>query len=89
MKWESPTRYSDYLQSIPSAGRIHPQWRLIKQLGHCQAWVVMDTANYRICLQSYSTIVSYKDRVTTKIVRLGKWTRTTSCHQTRFEHEYG
>lgn len=89
MKWESPTRYSDYLQSIPSAGRVHPQWKLIKQLDNCQAWVVMDTANDRTCLQSYSTIVSYIDRATKKIVRLGKWTRTTSCQQTRFEREYG
>lgn len=89
MKWYEPTQYSDYLQSIPIAGRVRPQWQLIQQLDSCQAWVVMDTANRRICLQSYSTIVSYKDRVSTKIVRLGKWSRTTSCHQTRFEREYG
>lgn len=83
MKWYKPDFYRDYLAKIGSRNpRIN--WELVRQIGACQAWIVRDTANNRVCLQSYSTIVSYVTDTGTP-VRLGKWTTTTSKHQTLFD----
>lgn len=59
-----------------------PVWEEICQIDSCQAWVVRDTANDVVCLQSYNTIVSMK--MGNEIVHLGKWSVTTSCHQGKF-----
>lgn len=55
-------------------------------LGAKQAWVIID----RFCnrwLQSYNTIVSVCWVDTHKFERLGKWSVTTSRHQSTFERE--
>ena len=59
-----------------------PEWEVITQIDSCQAWVVKDTANDIVCLQSYNTIVSMV--VGNEIVHLGKWSPTTSHHQSKF-----
>lgn len=59
-----------------------PVWEEICQIDSCQAWVVRDTANGVVCLQSYNTIVSMV--VGAEIVHLGKWSNTTSHHQGKF-----
>lgn len=69
--------YLDHLESPKT-----PVWENVCQLDNCQAWVVRDTANGLVCLQSYSTIVSFK--LGGETVHLGKWTPTTSHHQSRF-----
>lgn len=59
-----------------------PVWEEVCQIDSCQAWVVRDTANGLVCLQSYSTIVSFK--VGGETVHLGRWSNTTSRHQAKF-----
>lgn len=59
-----------------------PKWEVVQQLGSKQAWVVKDVANGYTTLQSYNTIVSVK--INNEVVDLGKWSRTTSKHQTLF-----
>lgn len=85
MKWHTPSAYREYMNSMREPKQ--PQWQLVDQIGYCQAWIVRDTANNRLCLQSYSTIVSYVEPSTKKVVHLGKWSVTTSHHQTRFVRE--
>lgn len=64
------------------------------QLDHMQAWMIPcefrndDTGEIieGMLLQSYKTIVSVYP-YNSQIVRLGKWSTTTSKHQTRFERK--
>ena len=69
--------YLDHLESPKT-----PVWENVCQIDNCQAWVVRDTANGLVCLQSYSTIVSFK--LGGETVHLGKWSVTTSKHQSAF-----
>ena len=55
----------------------------IEQIGSCQAWIITDNRGDK-WLQSYHTIVSVKWRNSGDVEHLGKWSMTTSHHQTRF-----
>jgi len=70
----------EYLEALESPKR--PVWEEICQIDSCQAWVVKDTANDVVCLQSYYTIVSIK--MGNEIHHLGRWSSTTSHHQSKF-----
>lgn len=80
MKRYSIYETDEYLSRLESPKT--PVWEEICQIDACQAWVVRDTANDVVCLQSYHTIVSMK--MGDEIVELGKWSRTTSNHQRKF-----
>lgn len=58
----------------------------VRQLRSAQAWIITDSHGNK-WLQSYSTLVSVFWADTQKIERLGKWSTTTSKHQTWFEWE--
>ena len=87
--WSRPTEYYDYLNMLEKP-RL-PKFELVSELevgrgsfvGAGHAWIVRDTENGIICLQSYSTIVSFK--VGEKVIDCwsGK-TRATTHHQSRF-----
>lgn len=53
-------------------------------MGSKQAWILTDEKGNK-WLQSYNTIVSVKWADTQKVERLGRWSLTTSKHQTLFE----
>lgn len=57
------------------------------QIGSKQAWVIRDY-NCNLYLQSYGTIVSIKWADTHEFERLGKWSVTTSRHQSEFERRF-
>ena len=55
-----------------------------QQINSCQAWILKDKFGNKY-LQSYNTIVSVKFADETNVLRLGKWSVTTSRQQTLFE----
>lgn len=88
-KWTAPYHYDLYLAALEDPQP--PHWEVLEELnvgrgsfnGAGNAWIVRDTANGVICLQSYATIVSiYLGGG--QVQNLGKWTPTTSRHQTWF-----
>ena len=88
-KWVEPYHYDIYLSELENPQA--PSWEMLEELdvgrgsfvGAGNAWIVRDTANGVICLQSYATIVSiYLGGGQTR--DLGKWSRTTSGHQRCF-----
>lgn len=56
----------------------------VVQIDSKQAWVITDTWTGDKYLQSYNTIVSIYFQDTDEIKQLGKWSRTTTRHQTSF-----
>lgn len=52
-------------------------------IGSCQAWILRDKFGNKY-LQSYNTIVSIYFADTQKVERLGRWSVTTSKHQSFF-----
>ena len=56
----------------------------VQQINSCQAWILKDKFGNKY-LQSYNTIVSVKFADETNVLRLGKWSVTTSKQQTLFE----
>lgn len=56
----------------------------VVQIDSKQAWVITDTWTGNKYLQSYNTIVSIYFKDTDEIITLGKWSRTTTRHQTCF-----
>ena len=58
----------------------------VRQLRSAQAWVITDQFGNK-WLQSYSTIVSVWWADTRTCQRFGRWSTTTSKHQTWFEKE--
>ena len=54
-----------------------------EQIGSKQAWILTDEAGNK-WLQSYHTIVSVKWADTGAVEHFGKWSMTTSHHQSRF-----
>lgn len=87
--WSEPYHYDMYLSVLEDPQS--PRWELLEELevgrgsfcGSGHAWIVRDTVNDVICLQSYATIVSiYLGGGQVK--DLGSWSRTTSIHQNRF-----
>ena len=86
--WGHPYEWQTYLNSLESPK--YPEFELVEELGvgsgsfngSGHAWVVKDTANNVVCLQSYATIVSVQAGA--ESVDLGKWSRTTSHHQSLF-----
>ena len=57
----------------------------VVQIDSKQAWVITDTWTGNKYLQSYNTIVSVYFADTKEVLRLGKWSVTTSKHQSFFE----
>lgn len=55
----------------------------ITPIDSCQAWVLRDKFGNKF-LQSYNTIVSIYFADTREILDLGKWSVTTSRHQSKF-----
>lgn len=88
-KWFEPYHYDIYLSELENPES--PRWELVEELdvgkgsfnGAGNAWIVRDTANGLICLQSYATIVSVYVGGG-EVRHLGKWSRTTSRHQACF-----
>lgn len=56
----------------------------VQQIGKKQAWIICDQFGNKY-LQSYNTIVSIYFADTREVLRLGKWSVTTSRHQSEFE----
>ena len=56
----------------------------VSQIGSKQAWIIRDKFGNKY-LQSYNTIVSIYFADTREVLRLGKWSVTTSRHQSEFE----
>ena len=56
----------------------------VSQINSCQAWILKDKFGNKY-LQSYNTIASVKFADETNVLRLGKWSVTTSKQQTLFE----
>ena len=59
----------------------------VVQLDSKQAWILRDVDG-NLFLQSYSTIVSIKWADTHDFMRLGRFSVTTSKHQTLFERKF-
>ena len=57
----------------------------VVQIDSKQAWVITDTWTGNKYLQSYNTIVSVYFADTKEVLRLGRWSVTTSKHQSFFE----
>lgn len=56
----------------------------VSQINSCQAWILRDKFGNKY-LQSYNTIVSIYFADTKNVERLGRWSVTTSKHQSFFE----
>lgn len=56
----------------------------VNQIKSCQAWILKDKFGNKY-LQSYNTIVSVKFSDETNVLSLGKWSVTTSRHQSFFK----
>lgn len=56
----------------------------VQQIGSKQAWIIRDQFGNKY-LQSYNTIVSIYFADTREVLCLGKWSVTTSRHQSEFE----
>ena len=69
--------YLEYLEDPKT-----PVFEKVCRLGHKNAWVVRDTANGLVCLQSYRTIVAIKNG--SDSIDLGKFSVTTTSHQSKF-----
>lgn len=59
----------------------------VVQLDSKQAWILSDRYG-NLFLQSYSTIVSIKWADTHEFIRLGRFSVTSSKHQTLFERRF-
>lgn len=81
MAWSAPYHYEKYLDRLQDPKE--PEFEKVKPLNtNGTAYVVRDRANGFICLQSYSTIVSFV--VDGQVIDLGHWSVTTSKHQGQF-----
>lgn len=87
--WEYPIYCENYMSALEGANP--PHWEVLEELplrgsftGAGHAWIVKDTANGVVALQSYRTIVSIYAGGG-KVMHLGKWTPTTSRQQSRFD----
>ena len=75
-----PNDLSDYLKSLQDPKT--PVFEEVERIRTTRAWVVRDTANHMICLQSYYTIVSVKVGDGSK--DLANFSSTTSRQQCYF-----
>lgn len=75
-----PNDLSDYLKSLQEPKK--PVFEEVERIRNTRSWVVRDTANKMICLQSYFTIVSVKVGATSK--DLANFSSTTSKQQCYF-----
>lgn len=76
-KRPEPNDLSDYLKSLQDPKK--PVFEEVERIRNTRSWVVRDTANKMICLQSYYTIVSVKVGATSK--DLANFSATTSKQQ--------
>lgn len=89
IEWTYPSETQEYKATLADNAES-PHFVLLESLdvgrgsfrGAGHAWIVKDIANGIVCLQSYATIVSVACGPTVR--HLGKWSRTTSGHQSRF-----
>lgn len=79
-KRPEPNDLSDYLKSVREPKT--PVFEEIERIRNTRSWVVRDTANKMICLQSYFTIVSVKVGASSK--DLANFSATTSRQQCYF-----
>lgn len=75
-----PNDLSDYLKSLQEPKT--PRFEEVERIRNTRSWVVRDTANKMICLQSYYTIVSVKVGASSK--DLANFSSTTSKQQCLF-----
>lgn len=68
-------------------GAAIPHTTNVVQIGSKQAWVLR-LVDGTLVLQSYNTLVSVKWADTHNFERLGKWSVTTSRHQSDFERRF-
>ena len=80
ISWEEPTDIRVYREKLENS--MYPQWEKVKRFNRMNAWVVRDTVNGNICLQSYRTIVAMK--VGGEALSFGRWSVSTSRHQRDF-----
>lgn len=69
--------------SIPGTHYNFMKEKSVRQIGSKQAWIIED-ADGNKWLQSYYTVVSVKWADTKEVEHFGKWSVTTSRHQTAF-----
>lgn len=88
MSYSPAYHYSQYLAALDGRFGSHktPEFVKLGRLRSMSAWVVRDTANGVLCLQSYATIVSCV--FDGEAIRLGNWSVTTSKHQSFFAREW-
>lgn len=80
LPYTEATDYSLYLSNLQDPKT--PVFEVVERIANKNAWVVRDTANGNICLQSYRTIVSMK--VGDSTVDFGIFSNTTTRHQGDF-----
>ena len=79
-KRPEPNDLDDYLKSLQEPKK--PIFEEVERIRNTRSWVVRDTANKMICLQSYFTIVSVKVGDSSK--DLANFSSTTSRQQCYF-----
>ena len=78
--------FCNHYKCDPSTPRAHFNFmneKSVRQIESKQAWIIEDTDGNK-WLQSYYTIVSVKWNDTKEVEHFGKWSVTTSRHQTEF-----
>lgn len=81
----APYDYGKYMEALDEPKR--PEWDTPVRLKKgCPCWKVYDRANGVMCCVSYDTVVSIVRGG--RVVRLGKWSMTTSRHQRLFEDSF-
>lgn len=81
LRYREADDYGVYLNNLENP-KV-PSFEYVCRLRHKNAWVVRDTANGTVCLQSYSTIVSMQ-LPDGGSVDFGRWSNTTTRHQGDF-----
>jgi hypothetical protein len=79
-KRPEPNALDDYIKSLQDPKT--PKFEEVERIRNTRAWVVRDTANHMICLQSYFTIVAVKLGASSK--DLANFSATTAKQQRYF-----
>lgn len=82
LSWSEPTGLSEYREFVE--GYKTPVFVKVKRLGSGNCWVLRDTANGTIVLQSYRTVVGMKVGATSDTIEFAKYSNTTNKHQSKF-----
>lgn len=73
---------TEHYEERLEAGHQAPKFEMIERFGSKNAWVVKDTANNIVCLQSYNTIVSMQ--AGSSSIDFYDYSSSTSRHQSLF-----